>query len=201
MPGVREYYDKTAAQWADRWYGDDSMLPVLRRFLAVLPAHPRVLDLCCGVGYEAMRMAALGAQVTGLDLSGESIAIARERNPGLAFHVGDMLEDYAHIGPVDGVACIAGLVHLPEAQLRTAFLRVNAVLRPGGSMLMIVRDGTGRLAAQSDVEVDGVRYDRAFYAHTLEEITRAAQWLLACVCEIPGEAPSPWRNYLFRKPE
>jgi len=199
MKGVREYYDRMAAEWADRWYGDDAMLPLLRRFLSVLPAQPRVLDLCCGAGYESMRMASLGAEVVGLDLSGESIAIARARNPQIPFHVGDMLEDYAALGPVDGVICIAGLVHLTKEQLPLAFRRMADAMKPGARALLVVRDGEGRLAGQSDVIIDGERYDRAFYAHTLDELTEATARRFCFEGEISGDEPSPWRNYIFVK--
>lgn len=199
MKGVREYYDRMATEWADRWYGDDAMLPLLRRFLSDLPAQPRVLDLCCGAGYESMRMASLGAEVVGLDLSGESIAIARARNPQLSFHVGDMLEDYAALGPVDGVICIAGLVHLTREQLPLAFRHMAEAMKPGARALLVVRDGEGRLSKQSDVVIDGENYDRAFYAHTLEELKDAAQGLLVYESEVPGDEPSLWRNYIFKK--
>ncbi len=199
MKGVREYYNKTASLWADKWYADDSMLPTLRVFMNELSAQPRVLDLCCGAGYESMRLEALGAQVVGIDLSESSIAIAKEKNPGIEFHVDDMLADYSYIGSVDGIACIAGVVHLPVEQLRAAFTRMSTVLKPGGKVLLVVREGVGRLAAQSDVEIDGECYDRAFYAHDLAELTQESAGLLAFVREIPEEEPSPWRNYIFCK--
>lgn len=197
--GVREFYDKTAQQWADKWYADDSMLPLLQTFMEELPQQPRMLDLCCGAGYESMRMAKLGAQVIGLDISEACIAIAREKNPTLEFHVDDMLADYAYIGPVDAVVCSAGLVHLHVEQLRTAFARMSAVLKPGGRALFTVRDGVGRQAGQSDVEIDGQVYDRAFYAHTLEELREAATDILAFTREIENPEPSPWRNDIFVK--
>lgn len=199
MKGVREYYDRMAAEWAQRWYADGSMLPLLQAFLAGLPERSRVLDLCCGAGYESMRMAALGAEVVGLDLSGESIRIARERNPQLEFHIGDMLADYTALGPVDGVVCIAGLVHLPQELLQLAFRRMAEAMNPGGRALIVVRDGTGRLQHQSDVVIDGESYDRSFYAHTLAELTAASAGLLRFVQELPGDEPSPWRNYIFVK--
>ena len=85
MKGVKEFYDRTAADWADKWYADEAMLPLLRKFMAYLPEKPRVLDLCCGAGYESRRMAGLGAEVVGIDLSPASIEIACERNPELEF--------------------------------------------------------------------------------------------------------------------
>lgn len=197
---VRDYYDKTAAEWAEKWYADDSTLPLLQAFMRLLPARPTILDLCCGAGYESMRLRALGAEVMGLDFSEASIAIARERNPDLTFIVGDMLSDYSHIGMVDAIVCIAGLVHLPTEQLRTAFERMNAVLKPGGRALFVVRDGVGRQANSSDVIVDGECYDRDFYAHTLEELVQESAGIFAFDQEIPEQEPSIWRNYIFVKP-
>ena len=110
MKGVQEYYDKTAAEWAAEGYGDEAYLPCLDEFLSLLPPGGRVLDLCCGAGYETGRIRARGFEALGLDFSGESLKIARQRSPGIAFYQGDMLEDYAHIGMVDGILLSAGLV-------------------------------------------------------------------------------------------
>lgn len=43
---VRDYYDKTAEDWAEKWYSDDSTLPLLQAFARLLPPRPRILDLC-----------------------------------------------------------------------------------------------------------------------------------------------------------
>lgn len=149
---------------------------------------PRILDLCCGAGYESMRMANLGARVVDIDLSENSIAIARARNPQQEFHV-------------DGVVCIAGLVHLPVEQLRPAFDRMSAVLKPNSRALFTVREGVSRQEARSVVEIDGECYDRAFYAHTLDELQQASAGRLVFEREIEDAEPSLWRNYVFCKSE
>lgn len=199
MKGVREFYDATATEWAEKWYANAEMLPLLKKFLAFLPDSPRVLDLCCGAGYESMRLAQLGAEVVGLDVSPASVAIAREKNPDLNFFVGDMLEDYRHVGAVDGIVCIAGLVHIPEISARKAFLRMVDVLKTGGHVLLVVREGAGKLEMQSRMVVNGEEYDRAFYGYTLDVLKAHADGLLEFVQEIPEDAPSIWRNYIFRK--
>jgi len=199
MKGIQEYYDKTAAQWADKWYNDDSMLPLLKKFMAQLPEAPQVLDLCCGSGYESMRLAGLGAEVTGIDISPESIAIARERNPSLRFYTADMLDDYGFIGKMDGIACIAGLVHIAPENARRAISNMSAVLNDNGYVLLVVRDGSGYIESQSRHIIDGEEYDRAFYGYTLSDLKEHSDGILDYICEIPDEEPSPWRNYIFRK--
>ena len=113
-------------------------------FCALLPTGGRVLDLCCGAGYESFRLHRRGFEPVGLDFSGESLAIAREKNPGVSFYQGDMLESYPQVGAVDGIICIAGLVHVETADLPLAFRRMGEVLKPGGYLLASVRYGTGR---------------------------------------------------------
>lgn len=199
MKTMRDFYNRTAAEWADRWYADDSMQPLLRAFLSRLPHHPRILDLCCGAGYESMRMASLGAQVIGLDLSEESISIARKRNPSLPFFIGDMLQDYSHIGQVDGIACIAGLVHLPEEKLRPAFVCMADVLAPGCLALFVVREGRGKLTERSYTVIDSEEYDRDFYGHSLAGICAQSEGIFEFIEELLPEEGSPWKNYVFRR--
>ena len=196
---VKDFYNKTAQQWADKFYADDEHLPVLLDFMGRLPYGSRVLDLCCGAGYDSMRLAQMGASVVGIDLCEESIAIAKERNPKIPFYVGNMLDDYSDIGHVEAIICLAGLVHLPEEQLRMAFERMAQVMAPGGVVLLMVRDGEGRIDRMSDVVVDGEEYDRSFYAHTLEELTKHSEGLLVFDRVIGDSEESIWVNYVFKR--
>jgi SAM-dependent methyltransferase len=50
----------------------------------------RLLDVGCGPGGAALLAAERGGRVAGLDASPDSIGVARERNPGGDFRVGDM---------------------------------------------------------------------------------------------------------------
>lgn len=196
---VKDFYNKTAQQWADKFYSDDEHLPVLLDFMGRLPYGSHVLDLCCGAGYDSMRLAQMGASVVGIDLSEESIAIAKERNPKIPFYVGNMLDDYSDIGHVDAIICLAGLVHLPEEKLRIAFERMAQVIAPGGVVLLMIRDGEGRIDRMSDVVVDGEEYDRSFYAHTLEELTKHSEGLFVFDRVIGNPEESIWVNYVFKR--
>lgn len=200
MHSVQEYYDKTAAEWAENGYQDEAYLPCLDEFLSLLPPGGRVLDLCCGAGYETGRIRARGFDAVGLDFSGRSLSIARQRNPDISFFQGDMLEDYAYIGPVDGILLCAGLVHIETKDLPLAFARMAQVLRPGGWLLASIREGEGKLDEWSFREIDGEQYDRNFIAHTLEELTAAAAGLFAYQRELPSDM-AVWRQYLFQREE
>lgn len=196
---VRDFYNKTAQQWADKFYTDDEGLPVLANFMDRLPYGLRVLDLCCGAGYDSMRLAQMGASVVGIDLSEESIAIAKERNPNIPFYVENMLNDYSYIGKVEAIICMAGLVHIPVEKLRTAFEQMARVMDAGGFVLLTVRYGEGRVDRMSDVVVDGEEYDRSFYAHTLAELTEHSAELFAYDHVIEDPAETIWVNYVFKR--
>ena len=49
-----------------------------------------ILDLGCGTGLHTRELIKRGYEISGLDLSNEMIAIAKERNPSVQFNVGDM---------------------------------------------------------------------------------------------------------------
>ncbi|MFA6941730.1 MAG: class I SAM-dependent methyltransferase [Clostridiaceae bacterium] len=199
MKNTKDFYNKTAVEWAEKWYDDETLLPYLMEFMSYLPKKPRVLDLCCGAGYESMRMHRLGADVTGLDFSEKSILIAKERNPDIRFVVEDMLNDYSYLGKFDGTAVIAGLVHLPDEKLTGAFDMIYKVLNDNGFLFAVVKDGTGKDSKSSYKSIDGEDYERDFYLHSLEELNRYSAGKFIFVEEVMPDIESLWKYYIFRK--
>lgn len=198
MNGTMEYYDKAAQEWAQRGYAPDARMESLYAFLDTLPKGARVLDLCCGAGYETGRIAAYGYEALGIDFSKESIRIARQKNPGIPFYQEDMLCDYSHIGRVDAIVVIAGLVHIENGQLPLAFARMKQVLEEKGKLFLTVREGEGRMEERSLCTVDGEVYDRNFIAHTLAELVEAAGEDFRFQCEMPSDM-MVWKNYVFER--
>lgn len=196
MFGTMEYYDRAAEEWAERGYAQDAEVECLRDFLRMIPEGGRVLDLCCGAGYESRRVADLGYEAVGVDFSEESIKIARQRNPDISFYQEDMLRDYSYIGTVDAIMVIAGLVHVENEKLPLAFEQMSKVLKKGGKLLVSVREGIGKIEDVSLCEIEGAQYDRNFIAHTLEELERAAEGLFAYQCEVKSDM-SAWKYYVF----
>lgn len=101
--------------------------------------HPRdvVLDIGCGTGSLALRLAPSAGEVHGLDISSEMIRIAREKaqNEGsenTTFHVGKFDESFTTFeeGSLDGV-CAYSILHLVEDR-RAAMEQIFRLLKPGG---------------------------------------------------------------------
>lgn len=194
MKSLIEYYDDFAEKWAEKWYEDESLLPYLKQFVEYLPKGARVLDLCCGAGYESMRMNNLGVNVVGVDLSEKSIEIARRLNPTINFYVKDMIKSYADLGLFDGIACIAGLIHLPENMLELAFKNMYEVLKDNAYAFIVVKDGD---KITKSVEVEGEEYAREFYCYTLDKIKQHSNKYFDFIKEL--QPNGDWRYYILKK--
>ncbi|MGA2010833.1 MAG: class I SAM-dependent methyltransferase [Solirubrobacteraceae bacterium] len=85
-----EHWGGRPRDWAD--LAEPSNEPLFAEVLRRLHVGrgTRLLDVGCGSGYAARMAARLGAVVTGLDITPELLAIARERVPEGDFHEGGM---------------------------------------------------------------------------------------------------------------
>ena len=194
MKTLIDYYDDFANEWADEWYQNETLLPYLKELIKYLPNNARVLDLCCGAGYESMRLNNLGVKVIGADLSEKSIELARKHNPTIDFYVKDMLKSYKDLGLFDGIACIAGLVHLPEDKLELAFKNMNEALKDNAYLFVVVRNGD---KITKSVEVEGIEYAREFYCYTIDKIKQHSEKYFQFVKEL--EENGEWRYYILKK--
>ncbi len=124
----------------------------LARFTACLPAGGRVLDLGCGAGEPIARwFIAEGFRVTGVDIAGAMLDIARGRWPDGGWRQGDMRE--LDLGEAfDGIIAWDSFFHLRAQEQRTTIRRMARHLRVGGSLIFTVgpEDGerSGTVAGQ-----------------------------------------------------
>lgn len=107
--------------------------PVVMRLAQVAPGM-RALDAGCGAGHYAAALQGAGAEVTGLDVSPEMLARARERL-GIATVQGDVLT--AALEPVyDRIVCAGVLEFVPERAGAVANLARG--LAPGGKLVVLI---------------------------------------------------------------
>jgi cyclopropane-fatty-acyl-phospholipid synthase len=109
---------------------------------AQFSSNDHVLEIGCGWGsfaIEAVRQT--GCRVTGITLSHEQLALARERvkAAGLADRIELKLCDYRHVdGQYDKIVSIEMLEAVGHAGLKTFFQACDRALRPGGRAVIQV---------------------------------------------------------------
>ncbi|WP_349369980.1 class I SAM-dependent methyltransferase [Salinarimonas sp.] len=135
-PVDTRFWDRIARRYAARPVGDAAALArTLERTRAVLPTDAAVLELGCGTGTTALRLAPHVGRILATDVSPEMIAIARERAAyagpaNVSFAVA--AADDADPGEERFDAVLAfNLVHL-LADRRAALRAIHARLKPGG---------------------------------------------------------------------
>jgi 2-polyprenyl-3-methyl-5-hydroxy-6-metoxy-1,4-benzoquinol methylase len=196
---VERFYDLTAERTAREWYPNDILLPTQRELMALLPPRPRILDLGCGPGYEAMRLHSLGADVTGIDISTESIRIAQERNPACRFVKMDFLTLDGSLGTFDAVWASGSLIHVPPESMKHVMMGIRKVLSRKGILAAVIREGSGKLV--SHPVIAGAVLERTVYLYTKQELsgycTSCGLKYLKEGCLGKGLADSGWRCYLY----
>ncbi|WP_459191225.1 class I SAM-dependent methyltransferase [Halosimplex sp. J119] len=191
---VREWWELTA-----RWFQEDADLDVgvnwtglgtdddLTLLLDV--AGRDVLELGCGGGQCSVALAERGASVTGLDLSAEQLAFARdlagERDADVEFLQGDVTD----LGFADDSFDVAFNAYVFQwvGDLAACFREAHRVLRPAGRFVFSMPHPVYGLADAESHRVEGSYFDTGrqvtpqddldvdmvTYRHTVSEVHNA----------------------------
>ncbi|MGI6037189.1 MAG: class I SAM-dependent DNA methyltransferase [Limnochordia bacterium] len=127
------YYDGLIGVDYDLW------LSYIQRVLAEygLDKPGQVLDLACGTGEMTLRLARLGWDVTGVDVSIDMLAMAENKLRAQGLSAAFLHQDMRFLatpGSFDLVLCCCDALNylLSPWQLQRTFQRVRSCLRPGG---------------------------------------------------------------------
>ena len=102
--------------------------------------QPRTLcDCACGTGSMSARFARKGIKVTGVDLSGDMLELARQKALKQGVQVMFVRQDMCALAlprPVDALVCACDGVNylLTDERLKAFFDRARQALRPGGAL-------------------------------------------------------------------
>ncbi len=147
---VQDVYEQLAAEYDERIPGaghaDDMFTDSEMRFLmSKIDSGTKVLDMGCGTGRFTIPLAVSGARMTGLDLTSAMLdqarAKAEDAQVRIEFHQGDMAALPFPDNSFDVVTSMLALMHIPLPDRQSVFSEVARVLKPGGRMLLCVKNG------------------------------------------------------------
>jgi 2-polyprenyl-3-methyl-5-hydroxy-6-metoxy-1,4-benzoquinol methylase len=138
----------------------------------------------CGTGRFTVPLTAAGAEVTGFDLSEGMLEVARrklaERGLTAELRQGDMADLPFPDGTFDTVTSMLALMHIPLADRQAVFSQVARVLKPGGRMLLCVKNSVFERLFKGDrfasVDVTDVDDKKLVFTKTNNGTTYTAPW-------------------------
>ena len=169
-PGTKEFFEEIEAY---RYEKLDYLAEAIgfERF-----AGKTVLDLGCGVGNDLARFAKVGAIVTGVDLAGHSIELAKDNFRFRGLHGEFLKMDGENLefpdDHFDAVFCHTVLHFTPNPQAMIS--EIHRVLKPGGeSIIMTVnrKSWMNILRRLMKIELDHLDAP-VFYNFTISEFER-----------------------------
>jgi 2-polyprenyl-3-methyl-5-hydroxy-6-metoxy-1,4-benzoquinol methylase len=203
---ARRIWDANAEWWDDKIGGGNQFQveliePATERLLKIVPGEA-VLDIGCGAGRFARRMAELGACVVAFDFSERFIRRARKRTArtvrNIEYHVMDATDrdQLLALGAGRFDAAVATMALMDMATIEPLMSTLRELLKPGGRFVFSVVhpcfgsshtrkfaeqiESNGRVAVQRGVKVMG--------------------YLTPTTCKGEGIVGQPEPQYYFHRP-
>jgi ubiquinone/menaquinone biosynthesis C-methylase UbiE len=213
---IQSIYNDIAGEYDERIPGagpaDDMFTATEIDFLlGKIQPEERVLDIGCGTGRFTVPLAELGTDVSALDISTGMLEVLRGKLDAKGLSADLRQGDMAHMpfpdNSFDAVTSFLALMHIPLADRPAVFREVSRVLKPGGRMILGVKNGiferlfTGdRFAAIDVTDVDakkllftktsnGTDYEAAWYSFTPQELDALFARVGMTVTHLKGNIP------------
>lgn len=147
-------YEGGARAYAEHSRDRGGLAHLHRRFATLLQPGARILDLGCGPGHDAAKLADLRLNVVGCDPARGLLHEAREHEALQGRLIaGDGRQLPFDGESFDGVWACASLLHIPKSQVSGALSEVQRVLRVGGVLFTSMQEGiVDGLVATSDAD-------------------------------------------------
>ncbi len=131
--GYNKIYKAYAAERTDEHGFSRNMVFDLSKRLK---AGAKVLDAGCGNGYTTKILVKAGFSVVGTDISSNMLKLAKKDVPKARFYRMDMRRLRFPKASFDAITCFYAIIHVPKRYHLQVLKSFNAVLGPGGYLLI-----------------------------------------------------------------
>lgn len=131
-----QHYDALASHWAGTAFNRLNGIAQHERAFRFVKNHNHAIDIGCGSSgrFLDMMIAKGFAQPEGLDISGQMLALAKERHPDLLFHQADIC-DWAFEKSYDFISAWDSVWHAPLEQQAGILTKLCRGLAPDGVLI------------------------------------------------------------------
>ena len=152
-------------------------------------------DIGCGIGRDSFYLQQQGYMATGVDASVAMLAQARELYPSLNLHQ-DYLPDLTTLSEnsFDNILCSAVLMHLNKNDVEKACLRLLALLKTNGVLIITLR-GTH----QSDKRENGKLYEEIDIAALCQFFEQHHANVVEHEIDLEPKRQLTWHNLVIKK--
>lgn len=186
---VRHVYETIAAEYDERIPGNGVVDEIFTDsendfLLGKVGSGDDVLDMGCGTGRFTVPLAARARSVAGLDMSPAMLAANSKKlaDQGLQADLreGDMAALPFPDASFDVVVSMLALMHIPREDRQQVFHEVARVLRPGGRLLIGVKNSVFERMFRGDrfaaVDVTDVESEELIFTNTRSGEDMTAPW-------------------------
>ncbi|MCJ1381020.1 hypothetical protein MMC17_004129 [Xylographa soralifera] len=130
-------WDSVGLAYQSAYSDNPTLLSTIQHAITLLPPHAHVLDAGCGTGVPVARaLSAASMHVTGIDLSGEMIALAQHAVPAGTF-IKVSMTDYRPSRVFDGVFVVFSQMQLSHAEYSATMRGFVGALAEGGVLVLV----------------------------------------------------------------
>ena len=190
---LARHYDSLALEYVRIFFDDLTDAPWLDVFIEYLGQGAHILDAGCGPGNYAKYLIARRTTVVGIDISKEMINIARSLVPQAKFEVMSFTRMTFAANTFDGIFCAYSFLHIPASKARNALHELRRVLKPGGTLCLMLKKGTGGHILPSPIVQGLTCFTQLWLKTSLLPILKEASFSLLSYREAPPTSPNEFK--------
>ena len=137
----------TIAANRNRTHADPDIWRAEAQKLKALMRPGRILDIGCGSGRDALLLESMDMEYTGVDLSPEMLAAAREMAPDADFRVMSLYSLRFAADTFAAFWAAAVWLHVPRERIQEALREAHRVTLEGGVGFIALKEGDGEHVA------------------------------------------------------